>query len=91
MERAGRPQGSVEVICRMHGYSLKGGGVGNDSSARPIFTGSGVQIASDIRQYEDMGVSYLVASFVPVAQLASSKEEMIRDMELLADEIWPKV
>ena len=75
----------------MHGYSLKGGGGGPDSADRPIFTGSAVQIAPDIRRYEDMGVSYLVASFVPVAQLASSKEEMIRDMEMSADEVWPKV
>ena len=38
-----------------------------------------------------MGVSHLIASFVPVAQLASSQEEMIRDMEMLADHAWTKV
>ena len=38
-----------------------------------------------------MGVSHLIAAFVPVAQLASSQEEMIRDMEMLADQVWPKV
>jgi hypothetical protein len=38
-----------------------------------------------------MGVSRLIAAFVPVAQLASSWEEMIRDMEMLADQVWPKV
>ena len=38
-----------------------------------------------------MGVSHLIAAFVPVAQLAGSKEEMIRDMEELADKVWPKV
>lgn len=91
VERAGRPQGSVEVVCRMHGYSLDESGGGPDSADRPVFTGSAAQIASDIRRYEDMGVSHLIAAFVPVAQLASSKEEMIRDMEVLADQVWPKV
>ena len=91
VERAGRPHGSVEVVCRMHGYSLATDGGGLDSAERPTFTGSAQQIASDIRRYEDMGVSHLIAAFVPVAQLAASKEEMIRDMEQLADQVWPKV
>ena len=91
VEQAGRPQGSVEVISRMHGYSLDTNGGGPDSADRPVFSGSAEQIASDIRRYEDMGVSHLIAAFVPVAQLASTKEEMIRDMELLADRVWPKV
>ena len=91
VERAGRPHGSVEVICRMHGYNLEANGGGPDSPDRPAFTGSAGQIASDIRRYEDMGVSHLIAAFVPVAQLASSQEEMMRDMEELADQVWPKV
>ena len=91
VERAGRPRGSVEVICRMHGYSLDAGGGGADSPDRPMFSGSAAQIASDIRRYEDMGVSHLIAAFLPVAQIASSKEEMLRDMEMLADQVWPRV
>ena len=91
VQRAGRPEGSVEVICRMHGYNLKTNGGGPNSPERPTFAGSPEQIASDIRRFEDMGVSHLIASFVPVAQLANSQEEMIRDMEMLADHVWPKV
>lgn len=91
VERAGRPKGSVEVVCRMHGYRLDTNSGGADSAERPTFAGTAAQIASDIKRYEDMGVSHLIAAFVPVAQLASSKEEMIRDMEVLADEVWPKV
>ena len=75
----------------MHGYSLEANGGRPDSPDRPTFAGSAEQIASDIRRYEDMGVSHLIAAFVPVAQLAGSKEEMIRDMEELADRVWPKV
>ena len=91
VQRTGRPQGSVEVICRMHGYNLKTNGGPPHSPERPTFAGRPDQIASDIRRFEDMGVSYLIASFVPVAQLANSQEEMIRDMEMLADHVWPKV
>lgn len=91
VERAGRPQGSVEVVCRMHGYSLETNGDRYDSADRPVFAGSAAQIASDIRRYEDMGVSHLIASFGPVAQIASSREEMVQDMEELADQVWPKV
>ena len=91
VEQAGRRKGSVEVICRMHGYRLETNGGGADSAERPTFPGSPAQIASDIRRYEEMGVSHLIASFVPVAQLASSREEMIRDMEGLADQVWPRV
>ena len=91
VERAGRPRGSVEIVCRMHGYSLDTNGGEPDSADRPTFSGGAEQIAADIRRYEDMGVSHLIAAFVPVAQLASSKEEMIRDMEELADKVWPKV
>ena len=91
VEQAGRPRGSVEVICRMHGYRLETNEGGADSAERPAFAGSPAQIASDIRRYEDMGVSHLIASFVPVAQLASSREEMIGDMEELADQVWPRV
>ena len=62
-----------------------------DSPDRPTFTGRAGHIASNIRRFEDMGVSHLISAFVPVAQLASSWEEMIRDMEMLADQVWPKV
>ncbi len=66
-------------------------GAGPDSPDRPTFTGRAGQIASDIRGFEDMGVFHLIAAFVPVVQLASSQEVMIRDMEMLADQGWPKV
>lgn len=90
VERAGRPAGSVEVICRMPGYSLQQG-AGNASPDRPVFCGAADEIASDIRRYEDMGVGHLIASFVPVAHLASSREEMLHDMEQFADRVWPRV
>ena len=90
LERAGRPPGSVEIVARMPGYSLKSDG-SRSSSDRPVFNGTAVEIASDIRQYEEMGVGHLVASFVPVAHLANSTEEMLSDMEEFANRVWPRV
>ena len=78
----------------MHGYRLHPNGVRNaagPSANRPVFTGSADQIASDIRRYEALGVGHLIASFVPVAQIADSREEMLNDMEEFAARVWPKV
>lgn len=90
LERAGRPPGSVEIVCRMPGYSLKSDG-NRSSQDRSIFVGTADEIASDIRRYEEMGVGHLVASFVPVAHLADSTEEMLSDMEEFANRVWPRV
>ena len=90
LERAGSPPKSVEIVARMPGYSLKSDG-SRSSSDRPVFNGTAVEIASDIRQYEEMGVGHLVASFVPVAHLANSTEEMLSDMEEFANRVWPRV
>ena len=78
----------------MHGYRLEDNGAGNGagpSANRPVFTGSADQIASDIRRYEALGVGHLIANFVPVAQIAASREEMLNDMEEFAARVWPKV
>lgn len=94
VERAGRPPGSVEIVCRMPGYNLKSGDSGSSGAAgrdRPVFNGTADEIASDIRRYEEMGVGHLVASFVPVAHLANSTEEMLSDMEEFANRVVPKV
>ena len=94
VERAGRPPGSVEIVCRMPGYNLKSGDSGSSDAAgrdRPVFNGTADEIASDIRRYEEMGVGHLVASFVPVAHLANSTEEMLSDMEEFANRVVPKV
>ena len=90
VERAGRPPRSVEIVCRMPGYSLKP----NDNRPYPdrsVFNGTADEIASDIRRYAKMGVGHLVASFVPVAHLANSTEEMLSDMEEFANRVWPRV
>ena len=74
----------------MPGYSLRPDG-SRSSSDRSVFVGAAGEIASDIRRYEEMGVGHLVASFVPVAHVANSTEEMLSDMEEFANRVWPRV
>ena len=55
------------------------------------FIGSADHIASDIRQFQDLGVTNLVPSFHGVAGLADSLDAMLRDMEDFATDVVPKV
>ena len=90
LERAGRATGSLEVTSRMLGYALKKDG-GAPSSGRMAFAGTAEQIASDIRQFHDLGVDNLVPSFHGVAGLADSLDAMLQDMEDFAGDVIPKV
>ena len=90
LERAGRPVGSLEVTSRMLGYDLQKGS-GTSSRGRMAFIGTADHIASDIRQFQDLGVTNLVPSFHGVAGLANSLDAMLRDMEDFATDVVPKV
>ena len=87
-EGAGRNAGDIGVTYRTHHYELKDDGSGTPSGSRELFTGTGDQIASDIRRYEDMGVNYLVVDF---ARVSSSLDEMLGHMEATANRVWPRV
>ena len=90
LERAGRAAGSLEVTSRMLGYNLqKNGGASIDG--RMTFAGTADQIASDIRQFQDLGVTNLVPSFHGVAGLADSLDAMMRDMEDFANDVVRKI
>ena len=90
LERAGRPAGSLEVTSRMLGYDLQKDG-GTSRKGHMAFIGSADHIASDIRQFQDLGVTNLVPSFHGVAGLADSLDAMLRDMEDFATDVVPKV
>ena len=87
-EAAGRNAGDIGITYRTHHYELKDDGSGTPSGSRELFTGTGDQIASDIRRYEDMGVNYLVVDF---ARVSSSLDEMLGHMEDTANRVWPRV
>ena len=84
-ERAGRDPSEVEVIFRTHHYRLEREG---NSGDRAAFSGSVEQIAADIRQYEEMGVSGLV---VDLGRISRSVEDVLGHLEDLATRVAPGV
>jgi probable F420-dependent oxidoreductase len=90
LARRGRTPESMEITTRMHGYDLRIETNHSDHD-RPVFSGNAEQIASDIRRFEEMGVTNLVAAFGPTATIANSRDEMMRNMEALATKVWPQV
>jgi probable F420-dependent oxidoreductase len=95
--RAGRDPAEIEVIYRTTEYQLEtngGAGMSPDGSRRP-FTGNADEIASDIRQYEEIGVGHLIVDFfrLGTGQLpqASTLEEGLQRMEEMATQVWPRV
>ncbi|MFQ6031206.1 MAG: LLM class F420-dependent oxidoreductase, partial [Dehalococcoidia bacterium] len=71
-ERAGPDPKAVEVIYRTHDYDLDKDRA-SVAADRVPFTGNADQIAADVRQYQDMGVSGLV---VDVSRSSSDLEDL---------------
>jgi probable F420-dependent oxidoreductase len=88
--RAGRDPSEVQVIYRPHEYELRkdGRAARSSSSERHPFVGTAEEIASDIRQYEEMGVSYLVMN---LGTMSRNLDEMLGHLEDFASQVWPKV
>ena len=86
MNKCDREPGDVNLIYRTHDYDLSSGH--NSETDRNFFTGSADQIASDIRRYAEIGVSYLVMDF---GRNSQSLEDVLGSMEDMANEVWPKV
>ncbi len=87
-ESAGRDPSEIEVVYRTHNYELRDDGSVSSSWERQLFTGTADQIAADVRQYQDMGVNYLVVDF---ARMSSSLDEMLGHMENTANRVVPRV
>ena len=83
--RFGRDPSEIETIYRTHQFEL--GGTAADTD-RLSFVGSAEQIADDIRQYQQMGVSSLVLDF---QRQTEDLDEMLDRMERFAAEVWPLV
>jgi len=86
-ERAGRNPDEIQIIYRSHDYHITGTDTSDD---RTRFTGSGEQIAGDIREYEDMGVSYLV---LDIARLSAdgNLEETLGHLEDFTTQVAAQV
>jgi probable F420-dependent oxidoreductase len=86
--QAGRDPSEVEVVYRTHHYEVKPEGTAASGAGRSLFTGTADQVAADVRQYEEMGVGYLVVDF---ARMSSTLDEMLRNMEDTANRVLPRV
>ncbi len=87
--RAGRDPSEIEVIYRPGQYELNQDGRGSSNGERRAFTGTADEVASDIRMYEEMGVSYMVlADFF---RTGNDLDDAFRQMEALANQVWPRV
>jgi probable F420-dependent oxidoreductase len=85
--RFGRDPGEIEVVYRTHRYQLEKGSAPTRGSRRP-FHGSAQTIASDIRRYEESGVSQFVVDFT---RLSPTLDGVLGQMEEFATRVWPKV
>ena len=85
--RFGRDPVEIEVIYETHKFELKKNGGGSDNG-RPPFVGTPDQIASDIRQYQKLGVGTLVLDFV---RQSEDLDQVLARMEEFASTVWPKV
>ena len=84
--RFGRDPAEIEIIYRTHQFELKKNGEG--SGARLPFVGNSDQMASDIRQYQQMGVGSLILDFI---RQTEDMKEVLERMEEFATQVWPKV
>ena len=88
--RFGRDPSEIEVIYRSPQYELRRDGHSATSPAgdHVSFTGNAAAVASDIRRYEEMGVSQIVFDF---NVLSPTVDGVLGHMEEFADQVWPKV
>jgi len=84
-ERFGRDPSTIETIYRTHQFELLKQAAGPD---RLPFVGDADQIAGDIRQYQDMGVTSMIWDFL---QQTDDLDSMLGLMEDFSTQVWPKV
>ena len=87
--RFGRDPSEIEVIHWIPQFQLKKNGeAASQSGNRLPFIGTSDQIASDVRQYQHVGVSTLILDF-----LSGSNDigQVVGEMEKFAIQVWPKV
>ena len=83
--RFGRDPSEIETIYRTHQFELTKTPAGAD---RLPFVGDADQIAGDIRQYGEMGVTSMVWDFL---RQTEDLDVMLGRMEDFATQVWPKV
>jgi probable F420-dependent oxidoreductase len=85
LEAEGRTLSDLDIVYRTHTYALR---EGQSAGERMSFVGQAGEIAADIRQYETAGVTHLILDFVRGSQ---SLDDVQRQMEQFATQVWPQV
>ena len=83
--RFGRDPSTIETIYRTHQFELQKEAAG---PGRLPFVGDADQIAGDIRQYQDMGVTSMIWDFL---RQTDDLDTMLGLMEDFSKLVWPKV
>ena len=83
--RFGRDPSTIVTIYRTHQFELLKQAAGPD---RLPFVGDADQIAGDIRQYQDMGVTSMIWDFL---RQTDDLDSMLGLMEDFSTQVWPKV
>ena len=87
--RFGRDPVEIEIIYRTHECELNNNGSAAPAAgSRPPFVGNADQVASGIRQYEQLGVNRLVFDFI---RQTEDMNLVLSRMEEFATQVWPKV
>ena len=84
-ESFGRDPSTIETIYRTHQAELKKESGGKD---RMFFVGNAEEIADDIRQYKDMGVTFMIWDFL---RQTDDFDSVMGQMEDFAKQVMPKV
>ena len=84
-QRFGRDPSTIETIYRTHQFELQTEAAGPD---RLPFVGDADQIAEDILQYQEMGVTSMIWDFL---RQTDDLDSMLGLMEDFAKQVWPKV
>ncbi len=84
-QRFGRDPSTIETIYRPQQFELRKQPAGAD---RLPFVGDADQIAGDIRQYQDMGVTSMIWDFL---RQTDDLDSMLGLMEDFSKQVWPKV
>ena len=85
--RFGRDPVEIEVTYRSQNFELSKNG-GASGNGRPPFVGTADQLASDIRQYQEMGVGTLIFDLI---RQSEHVDEVLARMDDFATSVWPKV
>jgi probable F420-dependent oxidoreductase len=83
-EAEGRTLADFDIVYRVHGYHLRQA----SGHERQPFDGTADDIASDIRQFEALGVTHLVIDFTRDQQ---TLDGVLSNMEAFATQVWPRV